>query len=107
MITRNGIVYDLSISSYRHTVNGVTFVFSSKLYLYKFKKRLQENREIINYSLSKRFNIPIDVSPLADFVLYSKIESRGFLVIDAEGNELCQEKVIYAGGAVMPRSSVT
>ena len=100
MISRNGVVYDLSVSSYRHTVGGLTYVFSSKLHLDKFKKKLKENRDIINYSLTKRFNIAVDVSQLADVVLYRKIETRGFLIVTGEGNELCQNDITYGGGEV-------
>lgn len=103
MISRNGVVYDLSVSSYRHTVGGLTYVFSSKLHLDKFKKKLKENRDIINYSLTKRFNIMVDVSQLADIVLYRKIETRGFLIVTGEGNELCQNNITYGGGEVTIR----
>lgn len=104
MISRNGVCYDLSISSYKHTVNGLTFVFSSKLHLDKFKKKLKENRDIINYSLTKRFNVPVDVSQLADIVLYRKIETRGFLIVTCEGKELCQNNITFGGGEVIIQS---
>lgn len=101
MISRNGVVYDLNISSYRHTVNGLTYVFSSKLHLDKFKKKLKENRDIINYSLTKRFNMAVDVSQLADVVLYRKIETRGFLIVTGEGKEICQNNITFGGGEVI------
>ena len=98
MITRNGVCYDLNISSYRHTVDGLTFVFSSQLHLDKFKKKVKENRDVINYSLTRRFNLKVDVAQLADVVLYRKIETRGFLIITGEGQELCQKSIKYVGG---------
>lgn len=104
MITRNGVVYDLNISSYRFTLDGLVFVFSSKLHLEKYKKKYKENRDIINYSLSRRFNMAVDVSQLADIVLYRKIETRGFLVVTVDGGELCQNNIIYGGGKVTMRS---
>lgn len=100
MITRNGVCYDLSISPYRYTVNGLTFMFSSKTHLDKFKKKLKENRDIINYSLTRRFNISVNVSQLADIVLYRKIETRGFLIVTGEGKELCQNSITFIGGEV-------
>ncbi len=100
MISRNGVVYDLNISSYRYTTNGLTYVFSSQLHLNKFKKKLKENRDIINYSLSKRFNLNVDVSQLADVVLYRKIETRGFLILTGDGSELWQNKITFGGGEV-------
>ncbi|MBQ8426181.1 MAG: hypothetical protein IJX16_00250 [Clostridia bacterium] len=102
MITRNGVCYDLNISSYRCKVDNLTFVFSSKLHLDKFKKKYKENRDIVNYSLTKRFNINVDVSQLADVVLYRKIETRGFLIVTATGEELCQNQMVFVGGKVTP-----
>ena len=83
----------------------MTFVFSSKLHLDKFKKKLKENRDIINYSLMKRFNYYLDVSQLADVVLYRKIETRGFLIVTLEGKELCQKSLQFVGGKVTPVNS--
>ena len=104
MISKNGVCYDLSVSQYRKSINGLTFVFSSQLHLDKFKKKLNENRDIINYSLSKRFNINVDVSELADVVLYRKIETRGFLIVTSEGTELCQKSLKFVGGTLTKRN---
>ena len=104
MLSRNGIYYDLSQSTYRVKINGLTFVFSSKVHASKFKKRLQENRDIINYSLSKRFNYKVDMSALADIVLYKKIETRGFLIVDSNGETLCPKTIICGGAKVMKES---
>lgn len=106
VITRNGVCYDLSISEYRFTEGELTFVFSSKLHLEKFKKKLRENRDIVNYSLSKRFGFTVNVSYLADVVLYKKIETRGFLIVTNEGKELCQRSNLkFVGGKVIPQNS--
>ena len=105
MITRNGVCYDLNLSDYRHTIGDLTFVFSSQLHLDKFKAKLKDNRNTINRSLSKRFNISIDVSKMADIVLYRKIETRGFLIVTNEGNELWQNNMQYGGGTVISRNS--
>lgn len=104
MITRNGVCYDLSKSNYKHIENGVVFVFSSKLHLDKFKRKLTDNRKLINMSLTKRFSCGVDVSILADIVLYKKIETRGFLIV-YEGIELWEkEQVIFAGGKVTKKN---
>ena len=100
MKSRKGIFYDLSISEYRLPVNGITYVFSSQLHLNKFKERLKENRKAISQSLSNRFNIHIDLSTLADLVLYRKIETRGFLIVVKEDNVECLNDITYAGGRV-------
>lgn len=104
MISRHGVVYDLTISPYRFTVDGLTFVFSSQLHHDKFKQKVKENRDIINYSLSKRFSANVDVSQLADVVLYRKIETRGFLIVTGEGKEICQNNITYGGGEVTLQS---
>lgn len=105
MISRNGVCYDLDVSMYRHKIGNLTYVFSSQLHLDKFKKKLKENRDIINYSLTKRFNIQVNVSQLADIVLYRKIETRGFLILSNDGNKICQnENIKYHGGEVTIQS---
>ena len=100
MISRNGVYYDLKASSFRYTKDGLTYVFSSRLHLKKFKEKLIPHRDTINASLSRRFNLFINVPHIADIVLYRKIETRGFLVIDSVGNELCQNNIKYDCGKV-------
>lgn len=100
MITRNGVCYDLTISPYQYKIDNLIYMFSSKAHLVKFKKKHLEHRDIINYSLSKRFNMKVDVSQLADIVLYKKIETRGFLIVTCEGNNLWQNNIILNGKGV-------
>lgn len=97
MKTRNGVYYNLALSEYRETVNGLTFVFSSQIHKDKFLEKLNENRDIINYSLSKRFKMKIDLNLLADIVLYKKIESRGFLILK-EDKEIKPENLCFKNG---------
>lgn len=105
MRTRNGIYYDLAKSNYKYSDNGLTFVFSSRLHLDKFTRKVKENRQRINLSLTKRFNIDIDVSTLADIILYKKVETRGFLIVCNEGFELWEkEHITFAGGTVTKRN---
>lgn len=100
MITKNGVCYDLTKSIYKLKVNDLTFVFSSQLHLDKFKAKRQENRDILNYSLTRRFGLTINVPLLADIVLYKRIETRGFLVLTNEGHELWQNNLTFGGGKV-------
>ena len=104
MMTRNGIVYKLELSPYTVTVDDTTFYFSSKNHLEKFTEKLTENREVIGYSLSKRFGFSINIKLLADIVLYSKIETRGFLINRKGVNYLCKKDIILSGGKVTKKN---
>ena len=96
MLSRNGVCYDLEKSHYRCTKNSVTFIFSSRLHLDKFESKYKQNRDTVNKSLSKRFNLKVNVDTLADVVLYRKIETRGFL-IEVEGEFQWPENLICDG----------
>lgn len=101
-ITKNGVCYNFNISPYRYEANGVVYVFSSQLHLEKFTKKIEENRKKINDSLSNRFGLSVEVSALADLVLYKKIETRGFLIVTQEETELWQkDKAKFVGGKVI------
>lgn len=104
MLSKYGVCYDLNVSPYRSIQNGIVFVFSSELHLNKFESKLKENRDTINYSLTKRFNMNVDVSTLADVILYRKIESRGFL-IEAEEEIRCQKDIRLSGVKVTTKKS--
>lgn len=97
MITRNGVYYDLTLSPYKTTLDGYTYVFSSRLHMEKFNRQYEEHRKKIDFSLSNRFNLFVKFAPLADVVLYSKVETRGFLMFDNEGNKLCKNNIILSG----------
>ncbi len=104
MLSRNGVCYDLEKSHYRCTKNNVTFIFSSRLHLEKFESKYKQHRETVNKSLTKRFNLKVNVDSLADVVLYRKIETRGFL-IEVEGEFQCPENLTCDG--VRVRSKMT
>ena len=88
-LSRGGICYNLEVTPYFITIKyddrKVIFNFSSDYYKNKFELKLNEHREKINESLSKRFGLSYFNPLLADIVLYSKVETRGFyLLIDDE-----------------------
>lgn len=87
----------MSISPYKITINEITYVFSSIKHLNKFTDLIEFNRKRIAESLSNRFKINIRLDRLADLVLYSKVESRGFL-IEIEGDVIqCLGQVKLSG----------
>ena len=80
-MTRGNIEYNFEKSNFIAEINNFKFVFSSKLHLEKFNNRIIENRKKISVSLSDRFNLYISADTIADIILYTKIEQRGFLII--------------------------
>ena len=102
-MTRNGIVYNLYESPYLIGLNGITFYFSSKNHLEKFTEKMTENRDLISYSLSKRFGITISVNMIADITLYAKIETRGFLIKHKGDYYTCKKDIILSGAIQMKK----
>lgn len=97
-MTRNNIEYDLTKTPFRHKVNNLIYCFSSQNNVDKFRERIEDNRAKVNFSLSNRFNLFIDVSELADFLLYRQIEKRGFLIRDEKGGVFeCQNQIQFVG----------
>lgn len=92
-MTRNGIEYDFKKSPFKIRLHNLTFVFSSNLHLQKFKEKRTERNQRINESLSNRFNIYIESGLLSDLLLYSEIETRGFLILNERGETLCRNKI--------------
>ena len=85
ILTRGGVAYDFDYSPYRQlirygSISELTYIFSSELNKQRFNDRLEENRNKINESLSKRFGFKIINNKLCDIKLYSTIEKRGFLI---------------------------
>lgn len=105
-VTRSNVYHNgLDESIHRFDINynneTLTFVFSSELYMNIFKRKLEDHREKINNSLSKRFGFIVKNNMLADIKLYSITEKRGFLIIGREEHkclstiELTGEILIY------------
>ena len=108
-LTRSNIAYDLSISPHRLSVayeeNSLEFVFSSELYKRKFIEKLNDHREQIEISLTKRFGITVRQPILADIRLYSTIEKRGFLLVKNGVEVRCPGRIILDGERVTLRNS--
>lgn len=98
-LTKNGICYDLKESPYFCFVGVYKFFFSSPAHLVKFRKGLEANREWLNDSMTRRFKFNMSLDVLADFSLYRKIETRGFLIInDSTGVAYeCPESIEFHG----------
>lgn len=91
------ICYNLAKTPYKTNSGNLCFCFSSEKHLQKFKARLKDNRDYINKSLSRRFGVDINVNCLADILLYRKIETRGFLLIDDKGVKISWQRLLMSG----------
>ena len=101
-LTRGGVAYDLSVTPFTKKIiyasnNYLIFCFSYQLKLNKFQERLEENRDKINSSLSKRFGFEIVNDVLCDIKLYSSIEKRGFLLKNHKEGFECLDSIILDG----------
>lgn len=104
MMTRNGIVYKLDLSPYTIALDGVMYFFSSKNHLEKFTEKLQENRVLLSYSLTKRFGVNVNITLLSDITLYAKVETRGFLIKHKGDIFTCKKDIILSGVTLTKRN---
>ena len=91
------IEYELRKSPYTVTENGTKYYFSSKLHADKFRERLEDKRNQVNYSLSNRFNMHIKLDIIADIMLYVAIEKRGFYILTEGGAAECLSSIVLNG----------
>jgi hypothetical protein len=74
-------------------------MFSSDLHLMKFEDQFMINREEFNVKYRARYRLDIEMKVLPDVLLYRKIETRGFLIIEG-GKPICQENALLTGEKV-------
>lgn len=108
-LTRYGVAHDLEASPYRRKVlyssgRGITYVFSSKLYKDIFDRKLEENREKISASLSKRFGFEIQNDILCDIKLYSSVEKRGFYLKTNKKGFTCLDNLRLDGKSLTTKN---
>lgn len=96
--TVNGIYHNIKESDYSFSTENFTFFFSSQFYKRKFIEKYLEHREDINYFLKARFGVEVDLPDYADFILYQKIEKRGYRVQDNKrGVEIWENQAKLSG----------
>lgn len=61
------------------------FYFSSNLNMQRFAERFKDNRINLKYNFKSRFMIDFEANDYFDFILYAKIEKRGFKVVNKRG----------------------
>lgn len=96
-MTKDGVEYRLKFSPFKFKYLNAVFYFSSQPHLDKFIKMMNESQSSTNDSLSNRFKVKVDITGISIITLYSKIETRGFL-ISVEGEYIeCQENLKLSG----------
>ena len=79
-MTKNGIEFNLNKSNYKYNKGIITFYFSSKLYLEKFKNNVDDYVEMESRKINAKYKVDINLYYYFMVVFYSKIEKRGFLI---------------------------
>lgn len=102
MLTRNGIAYDLTLTPYQTIItygkdDSIVYKFSSDGNKERFLKRLEENRNYFNESLSKRFDMDLTLNKLSDLKTYSSVEKRGFLIETEKNTYTCLSNIKFDG----------
>ena len=80
MRTYRGIYYDLQESVYTFSYDSLTFYFSSKYYLEKFKEMYANYLRQETLKLSSKYKCCIYGDEMILISLYKTIEKRGFRV---------------------------
>ena len=90
-ITKSGVCYDMDNTPYvvnqyyRVSDQLISYHLSSVYNQNNFIRRMNEHREKIKDSLTKRFGYEAQNNVIADLQLYQMIEKRGFLIkLDGE-----------------------
>lgn len=80
-LTVRGIAKDLAISPYIFTDKNIQLNFSSEFNLRRFKDKITEYKDNIEYRAYRLFGFNINIIPEVILLsLYMKVEKRGFYV---------------------------
>lgn len=93
LTTERGIFLNLNESNYKITIQGITFYFSSKVYLEKFKNKVKEYIAVETAKIYVRYKIILNLDIYFMIAFYKKIEKRGFRVYDEETKKEISERV--------------
>lgn len=92
--TQRGIYHNLKESKYVVSNTEIMLYFSSELYLNHFVEKVEKNR--VRYRSKFEAGLHLNSDTLADILLYTEVEKRGFRVV-LRGLEItCQETHVYA-----------
>ena len=96
MLTERGICLNLNESDYKLTIEGITFYFSSKVYLEKFKMKVKEFISIETAKIYVKYKINLNLDIYFMIAYYKRIEKRGFRVFD----EVNKQEITESAGFV-------
>jgi len=99
LITKGGVYCDLSISTYLHNIHYEDSVlhlhFSSRFNRDRYIEKVLENRIKTKFNIAEKNNITLDTNKMADLVLYSKVENRGFYCTIKGETFTCLKNIIF------------
>lgn len=81
MQTTRGIYNNISESTYNYSYNGITYYFSSKVYMDKFIERLEPFIDEEVNKMQVKLRTKVNADNVFAIRLYSLIEKRGFLIM--------------------------
>lgn len=81
-LTRGGIALNIKESPYKVSIENYEFMFSSRLYMDSFIKKLPEFEQRLGYYILIKTRGYCDVHISAAIILYESIEKRGFYIIN-------------------------
>ena len=80
MKTKRGIYNDLDESKYIYSLGSLTFYFSSKFYMEKFKNEYKEYVKSEKIKIQLKYKCTLNGDEMILLNLYKSIEKRGFKV---------------------------
>lgn len=95
MLTTGEIYLNIEESDYKYTIEGISFYFSSKVYLEKFKNKVKEFISLETAKIYVRYKINLNLDLYFMIVLYTRIEKRGFRVYDEINKKKLTKNVTF------------
>lgn len=94
MKTENGIYLDLKESEYKVLKCGLVFYFSSKFYMEKFKKNVENYTHDEMLKLYNKYKVSSNFKIYLMIAFYKKIEKRGFRIVDKVNKRELEENIV-------------
>lgn len=82
MQTKRGIELDFKESKFIVKFSGMTFYFSSELYMKKFRENVGNYVITENLKFQGRYGVNVQFKKLFAISYYKKVEKRGFRIVE-------------------------